>query len=310
MPVAQPAQQRLTAPSPAELVALAAVGKRLPGLFQRRLGVRGGNALSHYRGRGVEYDESRHYQPGDSLRHLDARVTARRGEPYTKVYQEDRERALFLCVDDRACMHFATRGRFKRVIAAQAAALLGWKAFDEGNPIAARIVRDASVENFRLRRGRTALARMIHGLSVPAHRHSVNETQLAQSLQAGWAGLSRQVPSGALLVVLSDFRALDDAAEAQLLRARHHCQMLLLRIEDALERHLPQAAGRYPLANADGEATLFGGDSAAQARLSATLAQRDARVAALARSLRAPVFDLATDCVPAEQLNRLLHRRA
>lgn len=310
MPAADQAQQQLTAATPAELSALAAAGKHLPSPPERRLGLRGGSASSRHRGRGVEYDESRHYQPGDSLRHLDARVTARRGEPFTKLYQEDRERALYLCVDDRACMHFATRGRFKRVLAAQAAMLLAWQAVHADNPVAARVIRDDSLERFHPHRGRAALARIIHALSAPAGRESVNELQLAQSLRAGLAGLPQEVPTGALLVVLSDFRALDETAQAQLLRARRHCDVMLVRVHDAFERHLPQATGRYPMANAHGTALLFGGDRDARARFSERVRQRAGQVEALARKLQAKLIDLSTDCAPADELQHLLRGRS
>lgn len=306
MPVSERAQPDLTAANPAELHALAAAGRQLPSLFRLHATVAGGTELSRYRGRGVEYDESRHYQQGDDIRHLDARVTARRGEPFTKIYREDRERPVFLCVDDRACMHFATRGRFKRVIASKAAALLAWKAFYEGNRVVALIFRDEEQERLSAYRGRAALARLLQALSTPARWRSVNDDQLAVSLHAGLALLPRDVPSGALLIVLSDFRGLDEPGQVQLLGLRRRCELVFGQIYDPLERALPRAPGRYPVANALGEAVIFGGDGDAQARFAADVARRDARLESLARALRARVAPLATDCDPAIEIHRLL----
>src|SRR5690606_880098 len=74
-----------------------------------------GGHLSPFKGRGVEFDESRPYQPGDDLRTMDWRVMARTGKPHTKVFREERNRPVILGVDLRAPMMFGTRGAFKAV---------------------------------------------------------------------------------------------------------------------------------------------------------------------------------------------------
>ncbi|MEQ8659878.1 MAG: DUF58 domain-containing protein, partial [Gammaproteobacteria bacterium] len=100
------------------MVALAGQARALPG-FARPLRARhSGQYLSRLRGRGMEYDESRPYQPGDDIRQIDWRVTARTGRPHTKLFREERERPVFLCVDYRHGMFFATQGVFKSVQAA------------------------------------------------------------------------------------------------------------------------------------------------------------------------------------------------
>ena len=83
-----------------------------------------GAYVSHFRGRGMEFDESRPYQPGDDPRSIDWRVTARSTTAYTKLFREERERPVLVCADLRSNMHFATRGCFKSVNAARAAALI------------------------------------------------------------------------------------------------------------------------------------------------------------------------------------------
>ena len=81
-----------------------------------------GAHASGFCGRGMEFDDYRVYQPGDDLRAMDWRVTARTGTPHIRLYHEERERPVILCVDLRPAMWFATRGRFKAVCAAEAAA--------------------------------------------------------------------------------------------------------------------------------------------------------------------------------------------
>lgn len=83
---------------------------------------------SRFRGRGMDYRESRHYQPGDDIRNMDWRVTARAGRPHTKVYQAERERPVVVLADFGATLFFGTRGTFKSVAAARTAALIAWAA--------------------------------------------------------------------------------------------------------------------------------------------------------------------------------------
>jgi len=100
-------------------------------------GLLAGAHHSRFRGRGMDYLESRLYQPGDDIRNLDWRVTARSGKAHTKLYQEERERPVVVLVDLGPGMFFATRGRFKSVIAARAASFLGWSAVAHGDRIGA-----------------------------------------------------------------------------------------------------------------------------------------------------------------------------
>src|ERR1700744_1672482 len=87
-----------------------------------------GDYSSPFRGQGLEFHEVREYRFGDDIRNIDWRVTARTDKPYVKVFTEERERTVILCIDANAAMRFGTRGTFKSVQAARAASLLGWQA--------------------------------------------------------------------------------------------------------------------------------------------------------------------------------------
>ena len=77
---------------------------------------------SVFRGQGLNFEEVREYREGDDIRNMDWKVTARTNEPHLKVYREERERNVLLCVDHGPHMFFGTRGTFKSVQAARAAA--------------------------------------------------------------------------------------------------------------------------------------------------------------------------------------------
>src|SRR5215468_1050770 len=94
-----------------ELVLLRLRARRLARPEPRVGGQRAATHVSRFRGRGVDYAESRNYQPGDDIRQMDWRVTARTGRPHTKVFQEEREQSILLIVDANASMRFGTRVR-------------------------------------------------------------------------------------------------------------------------------------------------------------------------------------------------------
>ena len=127
-----------------------------------------GAYVSHFRGRGMEFDESRPYQPGDDPRSIDWRVTARSTTAYTKLFREERERPVLIVVDLRANMHFATRGNFKSVAASRAAALLSWAAHHRGDRLGGLIFGDTSHRELKPRLGRQAALRYVHELAEHA----------------------------------------------------------------------------------------------------------------------------------------------
>ena len=88
---------------------------------------------SRFRGRGVDFLESRNYQPGDDIRNMDWRVTARTGRAHTKVFQEERERPVLVVLDASPSLYFGTRRRLKSVAAGQMAAAVAWSAVRRGD---------------------------------------------------------------------------------------------------------------------------------------------------------------------------------
>lgn len=196
-----------------------------------------GQYLSRLRGRGMEFDESRPYQPGDDVRNIDWRVTARIGRPFSKLFREERERPVLLSVDARAAMFFATRGRFKWVQAARLAALLAWTAQQGGDRVGGEIFQGQSFIELRPYRGKAAV---LHFLRVMAAVSAPSVADPDPSLQQPMRRIRRTAHPGSLVVFVSDFRGLDEVAERQLARIARHNDVLLLHVHDWLESRLPQ----------------------------------------------------------------------
>lgn len=205
-----------------------------------------GTHLSGFRGRGMEFEEHRVYQPGDEVRSMDWRVTARTGEPHIRLYREERERPVILVADLRATMQFGTRGCFKSVLAARALALCAWSAMANGDRVGGLVFDGQREQQLRSAGGRRGVLQLMHALCDVQPR--LAPAALSEALKR----LLRTVPGGALVALFSDFRGLDQAACDQLRRLARKAELIVGFVHDPLESQLP-AAGRYAVQATDAD---------------------------------------------------------
>ena len=253
----------------------------------------GGAYMSSFKGRGMEFDESRPYQPGDDVRNIDWRVTARSGNAHTKLFREERERPIFIALDARAPMFFATRGRFKSVIAAELAALLAWTAHQQADRIGGEIFNEVEHHEFRPHRGQKHLLRFLKRLAVT--EAIATEQQL--SLENPLRRLNRIAHPGSLVCLISDFRGLDQLAVTQLTRIARHNEMLLLHIYDTLETTLPDR-GNYRLRQHDRVASINTEDINFRQRYSGRFQQRRQTLEHLATNFHMHLLHCRSDQSP------------
>ena len=199
-----------------------------------------GNHQVRQLGRGMEFAESRPYSPGDDIRSMDWKVTARTGEPHTKLFEEERERPVLLWCDLRPTMFFATRGQFKSVVMSELAALLSWKSWLSGDRVGSLVLTENSHHEMRPARSKSKILQLLQRLaensqSTPDFSHNT-QINLAES----WKRLRRVLSPGCQVVLLSDFRGLDAEAEQQLRRVARHASLTLVAISDPFEHQLPE----------------------------------------------------------------------
>ena len=199
----------------------------------------------------MDYLESRGYQPGDDIRNMDWRVTARSGHPHVKVYEEERERPVVSLVDLSPGMFFATRGAFKSVVAARAAALIGWAAVRHGDRCGALLFNGGHHE-LRPMGGQRGVLRLIRSL-VPATDPArgmappdAGDNHLNDALER----LRRVARPGGLVFILSDFYAINNDTQRHLKELRKHNDVVACQIFDVLETE-PPPPGRYPVTNGE-----------------------------------------------------------
>ncbi len=257
---------------------------------------------SRFRGRGMEFAESRIYQPGDDVRSIDWRVTARTGRPHTKLFQEERERPVILLVDLGVSMFFGTRTAYKSVLAAETAALIAWAAMHGGDRVGALVAGRSHHLELEPVSGRRGVLRVLRALAALSRQESNDEEQQVKLCDSLLRARHVARP-GSLLVVISDFYGLDEEAAGHLSRMRQHNDMLACWIHDRLEIE-PPPPGRYGISDGWQTATLDTVSRRARARYAASFGARFEALCATLGRLAIPLLPIATGDDVAEALRR------
>ncbi|MCR6662968.1 MAG: DUF58 domain-containing protein [Luteimonas sp.] len=228
-----------------------AQGRRPP--RRGRLGI-SGQAPSPWRGRGMEYAESREYARGDDARHIDWKLTARSGRPHTKLFQAERERLTMLVADTSPALYFGTRVRFKSVQAARAGAIAAWTALRDGDRIAALrgSTEEAPVPPAAGPRG---ALRVLDALVRWYSQRPADDAGLAVALDHA----QRLMRPGSRLLVLADPSGLDDVPDQRWSALAAHNEVLVVLVEDPLEHAPPRRSLPFLAAGHRVELDLDGG---------------------------------------------------
>lgn len=269
-----------------------------------------GGYLSPFKGRGMEFDEVRPYMQGDDVRSIDWRVTARSGKPHTKLFREERERAVLLWVDLCNPMFFATRGAFKAVRAAQAAALLGWSTLRHGDRLGALIFDEQHHDELRPKRGQPPLMHVLRRLAAhPAwHKTARGGGEQAAVMYQSLLRLRRVAQPGSLIILLSDFSAFDAQTAAQVAQLTRHNDVILININDPLDADLPPA-GRYRVSDGRRILNVESGDAQRRERYHRRFAERQEALQHLCRVHGITMLSLSTADEPLAALQRGLGTR-
>jgi uncharacterized protein (DUF58 family) len=271
-----------------------------------------GAYVSHFRGRGMEFDESRPYQPGDDPRSIDWRVSARSTTAYTKLFREERERPVLVVVDLRANMHFATQGCFKSVNASRAAALLSWAAHHRGDRIGGLIFGDTMHRELKPRLGRRAALRFVHELVDHPdwqYRERGDEDSSEQPLTQAMGALRRVARPGSLVVVLSDFIGFSRAAQSYLSGVARHNEVLAVFMNDPIERKLPPP-GRYRIVSGDDELAIDTFAAAARRDYEGAFAARSDELEKFCQRYGVHLMPMSTEDDPVRALQSALGKRS
>ncbi|MEM1056525.1 MAG: DUF58 domain-containing protein [Bacteroidota bacterium] len=240
----------------------------------------GGEYQSAFKGRGIEFAEVRPYQIGDDVRSIDWSVTARTGEPFVKMYEEEREQTLLLCVDVSASEAFGSTGTLKRELAAEVCAVLGFSAIRNDDKVGLLLFTDRVERFVPPKKGRRHVLRVVRDLYVHGPEHTGTD------LGAAFDHALRVLRRRAVVVVVSDFLASGYEKPLRALAARH--DVVAVRTVDPREETLP-AVGLVTLRDAETGQPVLVDTSSRKAREAFARRARDREAQTIAALTRARV---------------------
>lgn len=232
---------------------------------RRALRQRRGSHHSPRQGRGMSLAEIRPYQAGDDVRRIDWRVTARRQEAHTRVYEEERERPVLVLTDLSPTLFYASEGSYKQVRAAELASLLAWVAHGSGDQ-AGGIVFGGRIATAVIRpsRRRRSVMTLLSALAENQRRHpETDKTTTDNPLNEALTEARRIAHTGSRVFILSDFATLDEDSRALLAGLAMHNQVTAVVIADPLDERLPDQ-GHYAVSGPAGVLWFDGSDAALQ----------------------------------------------
>ncbi len=244
-----------------ELIALRFPAKQLKlGRRTRALSNLAGPIKSNFRGRGIDFEEVRSYQPGDDIRTIDWRVTARTGNAHTKLFREERERPVLVVVDQRNSMFFGSSHCFKSVLAGHLASLLAWSALNGGDRVGGLVFNELGHQEIRPRRSRKTVLTLLSQIASYNASLPVDSTSEEDHFASMLSNLRRIARPGSSLFLISDFRgASQEGAREHLFELAKHTELTALACSDPMEAELPRA-GTYAVTNGTERSELQTGD--------------------------------------------------
>ncbi|WP_290750209.1 DUF58 domain-containing protein [Amaricoccus sp.] len=270
-----------------------------------------GRRVSRMRGRGLEFEEIRAYLPGDDVRAMDWKVTARTGSPHVRVTREERDRPALILVDQRQSMFYGTRHNMKSVTAAETAALAAWRILAAGDRVGGLVLSDEAIETVPPARSRAAVQRLLSliaarnaALSAAAPVVADAPARLNEALEKAAAILTHDW----LLVVVSDFDGADDTTLRALARIAPGNDIVLALVHDPSVHELPET-GRIVVGDGRMQVELDLADTRVRRNLAAVGGERIARLLAWQERIDAAVLPLSAGEETAPQLLRLFGAR-
>lgn len=274
---------------------------------QPRASLLAGNHASRLRGRGLDFDELRRYQPGDDLRHLDWRASLRSGKAVVRTFTEERDRPALIVVDQRMSMFFGSQRSFKSAIAAELGALAAWMVFNAGDRVGGLVFNDQRIDSLAPLRSRQRVQALCSRLAQ--HNQALNaanpdaegDGQLDTVLQHCLALAGHDH----LICLISDFAGAGPDTLRHLRQLARHNDVIALQVYDPLALKLP-SNGRLRVTQGRLQVELAVERRQVHQPLEAFFSGRLKGVAELLRRSQVPLLMVSTALDASEQLRNEL----
>ncbi len=266
-----------------------------------------GRKASRLRGRGLNFEEIRNYLPGDDIRSIDWKVTARMRKPHTRVYTEERDRPTLLVIDQRLGMFFGSRVAMKSVAAAEVAALAAWRALDVGDRVGAIVFNDTDTVVVKPRRSSKTIMRILQAVVQQNKELSANTSTSSDPgrLNIILSEACRISTHDTLVCIVSDFNGNDETTRRLLNRLARHNDIIAAFVYDPLEAEFPNA-GRLVAGDGTKQLEFNSSDDNLRRSFAEAFDHRLEKARQFLLRRQIPVLPLRTDLPVVQQIAKLL----
>jgi uncharacterized protein (DUF58 family) len=267
-----------------------------------------GRYASRLRGRGLNFEELRQYQPGDDIRTMDWKVTARTRRPHVRVYTEERDRAVLLLVDQRIHMFFGSQERMKSVVAAEAGALGAWRAFGVGDRVGAIVFNDQSIEEIRPQRSKVNVMQILRTIERMNRelRADASVQPNPDQLNAALEKAHRLAKHDTLVVLISDGQGVDDETTQLTAQIARHNDVLAMLLYDPMRESPRPGQGQFVVTDGRLQVELDLHDRQFLERIAADYKAEMDGIRANLRKISAPLLPISTAEDVVDQIRRLI----
>ena len=203
-----------------------------------------GSHASRLRGRGLDFDELRRYQPGDDLRHLDWRASLRTGKPVVRTFTEERDRPALILVDQRMSMFFGSSRSFKSAIAAELGALAAWMVFNAGDRVGGLVFNDQGIDSIAPLRSRKRVEMLCSKIALQNQQlnSALPDCEDADQLDKVLQRCLAVAGHDHLICLISDFAGAGPRTLQLLRQLAVHNDVIAMQVYDPLALNLPDNA--------------------------------------------------------------------
>ena len=266
-----------------------------------------GRHASKLRGRGLNFEELRNYLPGDDTRNIDWKVTARTRTPYVRVYTEEKDRTVWLLIDQRVGMFFGSKKRMKSVVAAEVAAISAWRVLSVGDRVGALVFNDSDISVIPPHRSRERVMQILK--QVVEKNQALNAAADSKPDAGKLNEVLKQVGILArhdcLVCLITDGDGINTDTRKYISRLSEHNDVLTAFIFDPLERDMP-AAGRLRFADGEGQLEADTSDKKLRRAFQSEFEQRLEWMQSASRRFSIPILSLQTTLPVTEQIRDAL----
>jgi uncharacterized protein (DUF58 family) len=265
-----------------------------------------GRYASRLRGRGLNFEELRHYQPGDDIRTIDWKVTARTRSPYVRVYTEEKDRSVLLIVDQRINMFFGTRDKLKSVTAAELSALGAWRAIHVGDRVGAVVFNDTDLVEIPPQRSQKTVMSIL-GSVLKMNHELVADSPVEpapDALNRALETARKFISHDTLVVVISDFSGVNQESEKLTAKIAEHNDVLALLVHDPMR--LQPAPSNLTVSDGRKQMEMDFADKKLREKVVKDYGDEQEKITRSLRKLAAPLLMISNEGDVVDQVRRLL----